>query len=151
MTWDPVPRIILFFSNLLLVFARVNSIVIFMYYWGPGEFKPGMFAITIHIIIMMGIHLRSLNPLHKLKNDNMDKWKKLRVIRHLLYVCFNYGFTNIMVNNFYEVTLTANQELGKKPKNTRNRQLIADVIFTAENIFLSALDTFMAILFRYIL
>ena len=32
MDWNPTPRILLFLSNLCLVFARINSIVVFMYY-----------------------------------------------------------------------------------------------------------------------
>ena len=77
MTWDPVPRMLLFLSNLLLVFARINSIVFFMYSWGPGEFKPGMIAIGIHIFIMMVIHLKSLkSTLRKERKKNEQSLTK---------------------------------------------------------------------------
>ena len=134
MDWNPIPRIILFFSNLCLVFARINSIVVFMYYWGPGEFKPGMIAIGIHILIMMIIHLCSLLPLYRRKTKNSEFPKKLQYLRHLAYVCTINGFTNIMVNNFFEVTLANVKNFGKKPRNLRARHLLGDAIFCLENV-----------------
>ena len=60
MTFNPSGRILLFISNLCLIFARINSLVLFMYYWGPGEFKPGMFWIFVHVIVMMLVHYYTL-------------------------------------------------------------------------------------------
>ena len=130
MTWAPMSRLILFFSNLFLVFARINSFVVFMYYWGPGKFYPGMIAILLHVLIMMAIHMKSLEH----KRDKKEKKISFRYLRHLLYVCFIYGFTNIMVINFMEISLTADEELGRKPKNTRGRRLFATVLFFIENV-----------------
>ena len=132
MTWAPVPRLILFISNLLLVFARINSFVVFMYYWGPGKFYPGMIAILLHVLIMMVIHMIYLEQ----KRDKKEKKVSFRYLRHLIYVCFIYGFTNIMVSNFMELALTADEELGRKPKNTRGRRLFTTVLFFIENVLL---------------
>ena len=126
MAWDPVPRMLLFLSNLFLVFSRINCLVIFMYYWGPGKFYPGMIAISLHVMIMMVIHFKSLAQIQ-------DGKRTFRYLRHLFYVCFIHGFTNIMVNNFMKITLRADQELGKKPKNTRYRQFFTDTLFILEN------------------
>ena len=120
MAWDPVPRMLLFFSNLFLVFARINCLVVFMYYWGPGKFYPGMIAISLHVMIMMAIHFQNLKHKKDCMRDYLRKREyrsTFRYLRHLFYVCFIYGFTNIMVNNFMDITLKADQELGKKPKN----------------------------------
>ena len=56
LTWDPTSRIVLFISYLLLIFARMNCIVLFMFYFGPGSFYPGMLFLICHIILMMIIH-----------------------------------------------------------------------------------------------
>ena len=60
LTWNPAGRILLFCSNLCLIFARINSLVLFMYFWGPGEFKPGMIWIFIHVLLMMCVHYYTL-------------------------------------------------------------------------------------------
>ena len=60
LTWNPAGRILLFVSNLCLIFARINSLVLFMYFWGPGEFKPGMFWLLIHVLVMMLVHYYTL-------------------------------------------------------------------------------------------
>ena len=132
MDWNPTPRILLFLSNLCLVFARINSIVVFMYYWGPGEFKPGMIAIGIHVVIMMTIHLQSLLPLYRRKTQQSDlsKTKTFRYLRHLGYACTINGFTNIMVNNFFEVNFAHIDDFGEKSTNLRTRHILGDVIFS---------------------
>ena len=56
LTWAPAGRCILFVSNLLLIFARMNCIVLFMFYFGPGNVYHGMCFLFGHIILMMAIH-----------------------------------------------------------------------------------------------
>ena len=50
-------RILLFLSNLLLIFPRMNCIVLFMYWWGPGQFYPGIIAILVHAFLMGVLHI----------------------------------------------------------------------------------------------
>ena len=102
-----------------------------MYYWGPGKFYPGMIAVLLHVLIMMVIHMKSLEQ----KRDKKEKRISFRYLRHLVYVCFIYGFTNIMVINFMDISLTSDEELGRKPKNTRRRRILSTILFFIENVF----------------
>ena len=77
-TRNLLARSILFLSNLFLIFSRVNSLVLFMYYCGKGQFYPGMIWVLGHILIMMVVHLNTLHDSGKLtfareKTDYQEK------------------------------------------------------------------------------
>ena len=51
-------RIFLFIYNMCLIFARMNCIVVFMYFWGPGQFYPGIVFILLHTVMMSVLHYK---------------------------------------------------------------------------------------------
>jgi hypothetical protein len=80
-TRNLLARSILFLSNLFLIFSRVNSLVLFMYYCGKGQFYPGMIWVLGHIVIMMVVHLNTLHDSGKLRfqerTDDEEKVAKV--------------------------------------------------------------------------
>ena len=127
-----VGRIVLFFSNLLMIFARMNCIVLFMFYFGPGNVYPGMILLVFHIILMMMIH--AFTVLRYMVHQDQDQTKGIGFIRRLINVCFMNGLANVFINNFVHISLNNQKSLGKKKKKTFYRQTIGDLIFLIENI-----------------
>ena len=145
-TWNPFARILLFLSNLLLIFSRINSLVLFMYYWGPGEFYPGMIWLFLHVVLMMGVHCYTFwyrNQEEKFIIDNeKNRWNiRLDVIYYmkLFYVCLLNGLANIFINNFINVSFDRFKHIGAKKRKTFYRQACGDLLFFIQNVVMMSL------------
>ena len=112
---SPISRILIFTSNICLIFARMNCIIVFMYFWGPGQFYPGIVFILLHAIMMGALH-------HILSSEDQ------------VYSCIINGLANIFNHNLIEIP---KNNLGRnKTKQTFFRQFLFDLIFLIENIVL---------------
>eukprot|EP00092_Neocalanus_flemingeri_P035017 GFUD01038105.1.p1 GENE.GFUD01038105.1~~GFUD01038105.1.p1 ORF type:complete len:802 (-),score=121.00 GFUD01038105.1:102-2483(-) len=124
LAWDPLSRLCLLLSNLLLIFARINCIILFMYYFGPGKFFPGMIAIMVHALVMAVLH-------HLVVQKQTEK--KDGTLLKTLYLCVLNGLANIFSHNFvyFEDDNSSSPNLHIP---TFCRQLIFDAVFLVENI-----------------
>eukprot|EP00092_Neocalanus_flemingeri_P002492 GFUD01002668.1.p1 GENE.GFUD01002668.1~~GFUD01002668.1.p1 ORF type:complete len:898 (+),score=192.55 GFUD01002668.1:90-2783(+) len=133
LTWDPVSRLVLFVSNLLLIFARLNCLVLFAFYFGPGNIHQVMLFLLCHIIFMMAIH--AYNVLRYMSVEtNQNETNTICFIGRLFYVSLLNGLANVFINNFVNVSLNNQKTLGKKKKKSFYRQTVGDLIFLLENI-----------------
>ena len=57
LTVSPVSRVVLCASDLLLILSRLNFIILFMYYFGPGIFFPGVIFLIFHSLLMILLHM----------------------------------------------------------------------------------------------
>ena len=149
LTWDPASRLVLFISNLLLIFARMNCLVMFMFYFGPGDIYQGMLFILCHVFVMMMIHAynivrymwkrdQSETDQNDLDHEHIENTAPDRItflfLARLFYVSLLNGLANVFTNNFVHVSLNNQKTLGKKKKKSFYRQTIGDLIFLLENI-----------------
>jgi len=151
LTWSPVGRLLLLLSNLFLIFSRINSLVLFMYFWGPGEFKPGMILILGHVLLMMFVHYFTVH--YKTEDDTTDEknygesgeeirkkyYLKITYYLKLIYVCLLNGLANIFICNFINVSFNRYKHIGTKKKKTFHRQVCGDVLFLVQNIVMVCL------------
>jgi len=126
---NPIGRILIFFSNLCLIFVRMNFIIFFMYAWGPGQFYPGVIFIVVHVLMMGLLHIMfvSYGKISSTSNCIMF-WK-------MAYSCLVNGLANIYCHNYVdtETEQTSRSFIQKRPSSFI-RQGIFDIIFLAENI-----------------
>eukprot|EP00092_Neocalanus_flemingeri_P000294 GFUD01000314.1.p1 GENE.GFUD01000314.1~~GFUD01000314.1.p1 ORF type:complete len:859 (-),score=190.48 GFUD01000314.1:80-2656(-) len=134
LTWDPASRLVLFISNLLLIFARMNCIVLFMFYFGPGQIYPGMFFLLGHIILMMAIHAYNVLRYTTVQDKDQPQSNIICFAGRLFHVSLMNGLANVFINNFVHVSLNNQKSLGRKKKKSFYRQTIGDIIFLVENI-----------------
>ena len=120
----PISRAVLFISDLLLILPRINCIVLFMYYFGPGQFYPGIIFLVIHFLCMIILHNCFSNDLKYFKEGKYLKY---------FHVCFLNGFGNMLSNNG-EVAMT-NLKHNTKGK-TLVRHLTYDIVLLMENLVL---------------
>ena len=127
---SPISRIILFTSKLCLIFARMNCIILFMYFWGPGEFYPGIALIVLHTLIMGALHYNFSNVAGVLntRDTGLCNFK-------LLYACLINGLSNIFSHNFVRMYEQGDKAV-KGKMFTFTRQFVFDMIFLIENIVL---------------
>jgi hypothetical protein len=147
LSWSPVGRLLLFVSDLFLIFSRINSLVLFMYFWGPGEFKPGMLLILGHVLVMMLVHYYTMQ--YKIEEDSTDEpdygesgeetRKDCTYYMKLIYICLLNGLANIFINNFINVSFNRYKHIGTKKKKTFHRQLCGDLLFLAQNVVMVCL------------
>ena len=123
-------RILVFLSNLLLIFARMNCIVLFMYYWGPGQFYQGVILIVCHAFLMGLLHLLLTNSRASIKNQTKTN---LTCYMYTIYSFLLNGLANIFNHNY--VQICGLDEQGKV--NTFSRQVIFDTIFLVENFIMA--------------
>ena len=90
LTESPFSRATLLLSALLLIISRVNCLTLFMYYFGPGEFYPGMVFLFIHLLLMLSLHL--------ILHDDIIHFKKGNYFR-FFHGCFLNGLANMFSNN----------------------------------------------------
>ena len=135
-TANPVGRLTIFLSNLLLIFARMNCLVWFAFSFGPGEIKQLYICLILHVILMAAIHF-----IHLWKTGRINKirqWQDLismksKLIR-ICFVCLINGLANIFIVNLVYVSFNKEKLLEKKFKESFKRQTIGDSIFLLENI-----------------
>ena len=137
-TSNLVARLMLFLSNLLLIFARMNSLVLFMFFWGPGQFYPGMVVIFVHVVIMMSIHWYTLWKFVR-KTGDIKTSDQFSYYLNMFYVCLLNGLANIFTNNFINVSIDKFKHIGKKKRKTFYRQVFGDLIFLVENVVMVSL------------
>jgi hypothetical protein len=119
---SPISRIILFFSNMCLIFARMNCIVVFMYFWGPGQFYPGIVFILLHMFMMSVLHYNFSDI------SNMRKVDGTGSCMHCLklgYVCLINGLANIFSHNLITIYQTEDFVADEK-MSTFSRQVVFD-------------------------
>ena len=147
LTWNPFGRVILFLSNIFLIFSRINSLVLFMYYWGPGEFYPGMIWIFFHVVLMMGVHCYTVWYRNEEEENvtiygSTKTWNvRLEIIYYmnLFYVCLWNGLANIFMNNFINVSFNRFKHIGAKKRKTFYRQACGDLLFFVQNVVMMSL------------
>ena len=147
-SWNLVSRMMLFLSNLLLIFARMNSLVLFMYYHGPGQFYPGMLWLFGHVLLMMFIHGFTLryfvvykeNRSLVTQNSNANKCQEtFMYYLNGFYVCLLNGLANIFICNSINISIKNYNFLGMKKRKTFYRQLFGDLIFLIQNAIMVGL------------
>ena len=122
----PVSRAILFLSDLLLIVARINCLILFMYSFGPGQFYPGVIFLSGHFVLIV-----------ILQNFFRDDCKWVQIKSHFIeyfHTSLLHGLANMFSNNGY--VIMKSRQKGWKGK-TFGRHLLYDLIFVAENITLS--------------
>jgi hypothetical protein len=129
-----------------------------MFYWGVGYFYPGVLLVFGHVIVTMLIHGFSLYHGGKLvleKTSNYIKRKnsikegshskhtmlsyRMKFVMSVFYVCLLNGVANIFNNNFITIPMDTFKNLGKKKRKTFWRQLVGDLIFVTQNVFMTSL------------
>ena len=121
----PVSRAVLFFSDLFLIVARMNCLVIFMYSFGPGQFYPGMIFLAIHFGIMVILHTCFTSELTLLKECHYVRF---------IHGCLLNGLANMFSNN--GDVIMVNRDSTKK-KKTLVRHAVYDFVFLMELIILA--------------
>ena len=129
---NPLGRIVLFLSNLFLILARLQSFVMFSYYFGPGNFFP-IIAFTCGHVVLISI-------LHGMFSEASVLVKSNK--KQLVTLCLINGLANIFMHNYIDLDL---DDVGKNRleeeavrwKPTLARQLLFDLIFIVENLILA--------------
>ena len=124
----PVSRAVLLVSDLSFILSRIHFLILFMYYFGKGQFFPGMLFLLFHLILMICLHIR-------FSNDYQEFWERNHPVQ-FLHSCFLNGLSNLIVNNGVDILAPDTNDKGGKKNYWRN--ITYDLIFIAENIFLGA-------------
>eukprot|EP00092_Neocalanus_flemingeri_P012384 GFUD01013352.1.p1 GENE.GFUD01013352.1~~GFUD01013352.1.p1 ORF type:complete len:1191 (+),score=213.83 GFUD01013352.1:87-3659(+) len=126
---NPIGRIVLFLSNLFLILARLQSFVIFSYFFGPGNFYPIIAFISGHIILISVLH-GMFSEVSVLMKSNKKR---------LVTICLINGLSNIFLHNYIDLDDLAKdkEEETVRWKATLARQLLFDFIFIVENLILA--------------
>ena len=126
LTDAPFSRATLLLSALLLIISRVNCLILFMYYFGPGEFYPGMVFLFVHLILMICLHL--------IFHDDVIHFNEGNYFR-FFHGCFLNGLAN-MFNNNGDVIME--NERRTDNINTFACHFAYDCVFLLEHIILSS-------------
>ena len=136
-------RLVLLFSCICQISARLVIFVIFAYTWGPGHFWPMVVGCCLHMLLMAYIHWATRNDARA--TDKLF-WKDGQVF----YQCLINGISNLYVHTSIvpreigdEIRNSSTDEGGsdvyrccnKELKMQRDlKQILVDVIICAENL-----------------
>ena len=130
LTVSPLSRAVLFLSDLLFIISRMNCLIIYMYWFGPGQFYPGIVFLMIHLIIMIVLHIIFMEEFNW-------SWNYFKGAQSLTFAhaCFLNGLANMFSNNGAVIMADSitKQDKGK----TFIRHLVYDSIFVCEIIVLA--------------
>ena len=77
---SPISRLILFTSNSCSIFARMNSIVVFMYFGGPGQIYPDIAFIIFHSLFMGALHFNFSTQMREKRRRSSNRMSNLKPI-----------------------------------------------------------------------
>jgi hypothetical protein len=140
LTVSPISRVVLFFSDLLFILSRINFLVLFMYFFGPGQFYPGIIFLVSHSVIMMFFHVYFREKKISHQDDEHQDYQtrsccdvvKKRMMK--IHEVLLNGLANMFSNNGY---LIISEEKQMTNKRTFKHHLMYDLVFLTENAVLA--------------
>ena len=124
---NPMGRMILLFSNIFQIAARLVAFVLFAYSWGDGNFWPAFVFVILHILVMAAFHFEA---------KDRKSWGQLESKRMAVFQSLLNGISNLYMNNLI-LPLPSKEkkkQQNKLSKHSFKRQLIVDGVFVVENL-----------------
>ena len=128
----------------------MNCLVIFAFWWGPGQILPLFCFIICHIVLMAGIHARISYLERKRRTDAVESYtknkfeKKTKFLQHCFASIIN-GLANVFIFNYVYVSFNKAKRTKRKSRESFARQTVADVIFLIENIICVIFGSFVVV------
>ena len=129
LTVSPVSRVVLCASDLLLILSRLNFIILFMYYFGPGIFFPGVIFLIFHSLLMILLHM-----IFEKTQGTLICSNGFAEVCTEVHTCLLNGLANMFSNNG---RIIIESEKQKNKERTFKRHMSYDLFFLVENIVLA--------------